>query len=224
MRLLLVEDDQALGNALAKGLQRFKFTVDWVCDGILAENALNLEKFDLVILDLGLPKKSGHEVLESMRKQKNLTPVLILSARDGIQDRIESLNLGANYYMQKPFDLEELIATIHAIFRTSQRRPETHITLGPLTLDPASHQVTLEGNIIKLSRREFTLLHKLIEIPNRVLSREYINQILYGWGDDVDSNTIEVHVHNLRKKLDNKILIQTVRGIGYLAKSTECND
>ncbi|HJN37288.1 MAG TPA: response regulator transcription factor [Gammaproteobacteria bacterium] len=224
MRLLLVEDDPSLGKALEKGLKQMQFTVDWVTDGILAENALTVEHFDLVILDLGLPKKSGTEVLESLRAQKNSTPVLILSARDGIHDRIESLNLGANYYMQKPFDLDELKATIHAIHRTTNRRTNTQITLGPLKLDPSSHQASLNDVVINLSRREFTLLHKLIEIPNRVLSREYINQILYGWSDDIDSNTIEVHIHNLRKKLKDNIQIQTIRGVGYRTKAIECND
>ena len=219
MRILLVEDDQVLGSTLERSLKKFKYTVDWVKDGDMAYRAISMEKFDLIILDLGLPKISGSKVIQKIRADENQTPVLVLSARDSTQDRIENLNFGANCYMQKPFDLDELIATINAISRTQHQRTCSLITLGPLKLNTDNHQAHLDEQELILSRREFALIKKLIEIPDKVITREQINQCLYGWGDDIDSNTIEVHIHNLRKKLLNKIMIKTVRGVGYLAKA-----
>ena len=215
MRILLAEDDELLGNAVSEGLRSYGHIIDWVKDGLAAEKAIKTEVFDAVVLDIGLPKLSGFMVLERVRTEGINTPVLILTAREMIDDRVRGLDLGADDYLTKPFDLNELCARLRALQRRSMSRAMPLITYGDLTLDPASHIVSYKGEVISLPRREFALLQKLLDNSGRVLSREYLTQILYGWGDDVDSNAIEVHVHNLRKKFGNDF-IRTIRGVGYM--------
>ncbi|MDF1677307.1 MAG: response regulator [Legionellaceae bacterium] len=217
MRLLLVEDDELLGDAVKTGLMQFGYVVDWLKDGESAKLALKIESFELVILDLGLPKLSGLALLKHMRQTGNRTPVIILTARESVEDRIEGLDTGADDYMIKPFDLSELSARIRALIRRSQGRADTIIQYRNITLDPAAHTVLLDQRDINLSRREFALLQKLLENQGHVLSREQLMQSIYGWDEDLDSNVLEVHIHNLRKKL-NADFIRTIRGIGYIAE------
>lgn len=215
MRLLLVEDDELLGDGLSAGLKQNGYTVDWLKDGGSADQALQTEEFELIVLDLGLPKLSGIEVLQNFRGRGNTTPIIILTARESIEDRIKGLDSGADDYLIKPFDLDELCARLRALQRRFNLRPESTLSHHDVTLDPASHVVTLRNEPINISRREFALLHKLLENVGRVLSRESLTQSLYGWGDEVDSNALEVHIHNLRKKLGNDFIL-TIRGIGYM--------
>lgn len=214
MRVLLVEDDILLGEGVSEGLEQFGYTVDWVKDGQAASHAITNESFDMVVLDLGLPKRSGLEVLKSMRSKGIDTPVVILTARDTVEDRVEGLDTGGDDYLAKPFDLDELCARMRALHRRSTSTPDPVLAYGNITLDPAAYVVTLNGDPIKISRREFALLQKLLENAGKVLTRELLTQTLYGWGDDVDSNALEVHIHNLRKKFGSD-LIRTIRGIGY---------
>lgn len=217
MRVLLVEDDELLGDGVAVGLKQYGYTVDWLKDGSSAEQALRSEMFDIIILDVGLPKKSGLEVLESLRHMGKTTPVLILTARETVEDRIRGLDSGADDYLVKPFDLDELCARLRALQRRHSSRAASTIECGTVILDPAAHSVTFSGQAVTLSRREFNLLHKLMENMGRVLSREFLTQTLYGWEDDVDSNALEVHIHNLRKKFGTEF-IRTIRGVGYMIK------
>lgn len=214
MRILLVEDDELLGEGTRKGLIQDGYTVDWVKDGALADQALKTEKFDLVVLDLGLPKMPGISVLQFMRDRGDTTPVLILTARESIEERVKGLDTGADDYLTKPFDLYELLARLRALQRRFASRAAPLLVHGEISLDPASHTVSYKGEPISLSRREFALLHVLLENAGRVLSREHLTQSLYGWGEEVDSNALEVHVHNLRKRFGQDF-IRTVRGIGY---------
>lgn len=224
MRLLLIEDDELLGDAVKTGLTQFGYVVDWLKDGESARTALRSESFELVILDLGLPKLSGLSLLKSIRQTGNTTPVIILTARESIEDRIEGLDAGADDYMFKPFDLNELSARIRALVRRSQGRADTTIHYRNITLDPSAHTVLLDNVEVNISRREFALLQKLLENSGHALSREQLMQSLYGWDDDLDSNVLEVHIHNLRKKL-NADFIRTIRGIGYIAeKDSNYND
>ncbi|MEM1244440.1 MAG: response regulator transcription factor [Pseudomonadota bacterium] len=220
MRLLLVEDDQMLGDGVKKGLLQNGYTVDWVKDGNKAAKTLKLEEYDIIVLDIGLPEKSGLDVLREFRRAGKKTPVLILTALETIEDRVKGLDSGADDYLTKPFDLNELCARLRALQRRYSNRAETRITYKQLTLDPAAHTVTLSGEEINLARREFALLHKLLRNIGQVLSREQLAQSLYGWEEDVDSNAVEVHVHNLRKKLGNEY-IRTIRGVGYLIEITD---
>jgi two-component system, OmpR family, response regulator QseB len=217
MRILLVEDDTLLGSGIGEGLKTSGYTVDWVQDGNSALKVLSTknESFDIVVLDLGLPGISGLSVLQSMREKNNLTPVLILTAVDNIQARIDGLDKGADDYMTKPFDLDELSARIRALLRRSKDRANPKILYKNIEIDPASHIVTLDGEPIMVSRREFSLLQKLLENSGRVISREQLNQTLYGWGENIDSNALEVHIHNLRKRFGTS-LIRTIRGVGYM--------
>ncbi|MDX2345429.1 MAG: response regulator [Legionella sp.] len=217
MRLLLIEDDELLGDAVKTGLMQFGYVVDWLKDGESAKVALQIESFELVILDLALPKLSGLALLKSIRHAGNTTPVIILTARESIENRIEGLDAGADDYMIKPFDLSELSARIRALTRRSQGRADTLIQYKNITLNPAAHTVLLDDIEINISRREFALLQKLLENHGHVLSREQLMQSIYGWDEDLDSNVLEVHVHNLRKKL-NADFIRTIRGIGYIAE------
>lgn len=220
MRIFIVEDDYALGSAIVDGLRHHKYTVDWAKDGMQAFQALTNEKFDAVVLDINLPKMSGFELLEKMRNRGIDTPVLIVTARELVEDRIKGLDLGADDYLVKPFDLDELCARLRAQQRRFSSRAITIIVYKNITLDPASHIVTLDGEVVNMPRREFALLQKLLENTGRVLSREYLSQNLYGWKDDVDSNALEVHIHNLRKKF-GVAFIRTVRGIGYMIDKEE---
>ena len=221
--MLLVEDDELLGDGVQSGLRQNGYTVDWLKDGVSAERALKSEKFDMVILDLGLPKKSGLSILSELRLRGDATPVLILTARETIEDRIKGLDSGADDYLVKPFDLDELTARLRALQRRFLSRAAPTIKFLNIELDPAAYSVTVDGEPFALSRREFSLLHKLLEHPGRVLSREYLTQSLYGWVEDVDSNALEVHIHNLRKKFGTSF-IRTVRGVGYMIPKADKND
>lgn len=219
MRILLVEDDELLGDGICNGLKHYGHTVDWVKDGRSAHRALSSaqESFDMIVLDLGLPNVDGLDVLKSIREQNIVTPVIILTARETINDRVSGLDAGADDYLTKPFDLDELCARMRALQRRSQSRAKPVIAHADITLDPAAHVVTQGGKEVLISRREFALLQKLIENPGRVISREQLNQTLYGWGENIDSNALEVHIHNLRKRFGNK-LIRTIRGVGYMVE------
>jgi two-component system response regulator QseB len=217
MRILLVEDDLLLGDGISHGLKQDSHIVDWIKDGLSAEHAISDNQFDAIILDLGLPKRPGLEVLSHIRKKGILTPVIILTARDAVEDRIHGLDLGADDYLTKPFDLKELIARIRAIVRrsTGEGRGTNQIHYGDITIDSMSHTVLYKGTDIYLPRREFDLLTLLLSAPGRVVSRHQMIQLLYSFDDEIDSNTLEVHIHNLRKKFGVD-LIRTVRGIGYM--------
>jgi DNA-binding response OmpR family regulator len=215
MKLLLVEDDALLGDGVRAGLKQAGFAVDWVQDGLAAKVALDSEDYDLLVLDLGLPKLSGMELLKSVRAKRASLPVLILTARDTVADRVAGLNAGADDYLVKPFDLDELIARLNALLRRSAGQVELTLQHGAIELTPASHQVRLAGTDVSMSAREFSLLHTLLLHTGRVHSREQLEQTLYGWGEEVESNAIEVHVHHLRKKLGSD-LIRTLRGVGYV--------
>lgn len=220
MRLLLVEDDELLGDAVKTGLTQFGYIVDWLKDGEAARAALKSESFELIILDLGLPKLSGINLLQSIRHDGNTTPVIILTARESVESRVKGLDCGADDYIIKPFDLNELSARIRALVRRSQGRADTTLQYRNVTLDPAAHSVMVDDVLINVPRREFSLLQKLLENSGHVLSREQLMQSIYGWDEDVDSNALEVHIHNLRKKL-NANYIRTIRGVGYMAEKNE---
>lgn len=222
MRILLVEDDELLGDGIFSGLKHYGHTVDWVKDGKSAFDALSRkqENFDIVVLDLGLPKMSGLDVLKKIREKNIAVPVLILTAKDTVESRVQGLDAGADDYLQKPFDLDELCARMRALQRRSKSRVQPILTYGDITLDPAAHIITHKGETIELSRREFALLQKLLENAGRVISRDQLNQTLYGWNETIDSNALEVHIHNLRKRFGNK-LIRTIRGIGYMIKASQ---
>ncbi|HOB60857.1 MAG TPA: response regulator transcription factor [Candidatus Competibacteraceae bacterium] len=214
MRILLVEDDPMIGDSLRKGLRAESFTVDWVQDGRGAELAVDTTDYALVLLDLGLPKKDGLAVLHGWRQRGLTMPVLILTARDAVPDRVKGLDSGADDYLTKPFDLTELLARMRALLRRQGGRARDWLENGALRLDPVSHTVEYRAQPVSLSAREFAVLHALMEMPGAVLSREQLEDRLYGWGEEVESNTIEVHIHNLRRKLAPP-LIRTVRGVGY---------
>ncbi|MEY4932380.1 MAG: hypothetical protein RLZZ403_700 [Pseudomonadota bacterium] len=214
MRLLLVEDDTMIGEAVAAGLKRDGFAVDWVRDGKAADHALKVETFDLLLLDLGLPHLSGLDVLKALRARGQSLPVLILTARDAVTDKVQGLDAGADDYVVKPFDLTELSARIRALLRRQAGRAEPVIEHGGVSLNPVTHQVLHDGKEIALSSREFALLEALLDRPGAILSRSQLEQRLYGWGEEVESNAVEVHIHSLRKKLGTDY-IRNVRGVGY---------
>ena len=222
MRVLLVEDDELLGDGIRTGLKHYGHTIDWVKDGKAANDVLSNahENFDIIVLDLGLPKMSGLDVLRRLRERNINTPVVILTARETVDDRVKGLDAGADDYITKPFDLDELCARMRALQRRSKARAKPILVYGDITLDPASHIVTVKGEQAMISRREFALLQKLLENAGRVISRETLNQTLYGWGENIDSNALEVHIHNLRKRFGNNI-IRTIRGVGYMAEKLE---
>ncbi len=218
MRVLLVEDDRMIAEGVRKGLRRDGWAVDWVADGVAALDALamavEIEPYDLMLLDLGLPKRDGLEVLRSVRAQEMDLPVLILTARDAVADRVKGLDTGADDYLVKPFDLDELGARMRALLRRRVGRSSAVVRHGPLTLDPATHEVALDGNPVALSAREFALLEALLARPGAVLSKSQLEEKMYGWGEEIGSNTVEVYIHALRKKLGAE-LIRNVRGLGY---------
>lgn len=220
MRVLLVEDDPGLGSGLQQALKPEGYTVDWLTDGLQALQALETDSFDLVILDLGLPRLDGLSVLRQSRAQGKETPVLILTARDAVQDRIDGLDSGADDYLIKPFDMTELKARIRALLRRSSGRAQPTISHRGIEIDPSSQQVIFEGQSIALTRREYTLLYEMISQPGHVFTRDKLQQMLYGWDEDVESNAMEVHIHHLRKKIFPK-LIRTLRGIGYVIDKAE---
>lgn len=214
MRILLVEDDPELGDGLMVGLRQSGFAVDWLRDGQAADQALHTEIFDFVVLDLGLPRLSGMEVLNRARHRGQTMPILILTARDATGDKVSGLDAGADDYLVKPIDLDELTARIRALTRRSAGRAAPLLVHGELAVDPAAHVVTLNGQAVELSSREFSLLQLLLENAGRVLTRTQLEQSLYGWRDEPDSNALEVHIHHLRRKLGSD-LIRTLRGVGY---------
>ncbi len=215
MRILLAEDDTLLGDGLRAGLRQLGFQVDWVRDGHAAERELLTGDYAAAVLDLGLPFKDGLDVLREARGRKVMTPVLVLTARDGVPDRIAGLDLGADDYVVKPVDLNELAARLRALVRRSHGQVQELLRCGGIELDPSARQVKLDGNLVALATREFDLLHALMLSAGRVMSREQLEQKLYSWGQEVESNAIEVHIHHLRRKLQSDV-IQTVRGIGYM--------
>ena len=214
MRVLLVEDDPMLGDGLRAGLRQLGFQVDWVRDGLAAERELGSGDYAAAVLDLGLPLKDGLDVLQALRARKINTPVLVLTARDAVPERIRGLDLGADDYVVKPVDLHELGARLRSLVRRSHGQTQDILRCGALQLDPAARRVSLQGEAVVLSTREFDLLHALMLNADRVMSREQLEQQLYSWGYEVDSNAIEVHIHHLRRKLHPN-LIETVRGVGY---------
>lgn len=215
MRVLLVEDDELLGEGIRAGLAQAGFALAWVEDGLKAKLALATEPFDAVVLDLGLPKLDGLSVLRAVRAKGDPVPVLILTASDTVADRVAGLDAGADDYLVKPFALAELQARIRALVRRSKGTPHPVLRHGRVTLDPARKLVTLDGAPVELSARELATLHALLLDAGRVLSRAQLEEKLYGWGEEIESNAVEVYVHHLRRKLYPE-LIQTVRGIGYL--------
>lgn len=214
MRVLLVEDDPQLGDGLMVGLRQAGFTVDWVKDGVSADTALSAETFGAMILDLGLPRLAGMDVLARARQRRLDLPILILTARDAVADKVAGLDGGADDYLVKPVDLDELAARVRALARRSAGRAMPVIRHGAVTLDPAAHEVTLDGTPVELSTREFSLLHVLLDNAGRVMTRPQLESALYGWHDEPDSNALEVHIHHLRRKLGAD-LIKTLRGVGY---------
>jgi two-component system response regulator QseB len=214
MRVLVVEDDPMIGRAVVAGLHEQGYAVDWVRDGAEAELALAHAVYDVALLDLGLPRKDGLEVLKGVRRAKNDLPVLIITARDAVADRIAGLDSGADDYLVKPFDLDELLARTRAVVRRHGGRGQSEILYGALTLDPARRRVLFQGSEVELSPREFAVLEALLKEPGAVVSRERLEDAVYGWGEEVGSNSIEVHVHHLRRKLAPQ-LIRNVRGVGY---------
>jgi two-component system response regulator QseB len=214
MRLLLAEDDAMIGEAVRRGLRQDGFAVDWVQDGRAVELALSENVHDLLLLDLGLPRKEGLEVLRGMRKRGDARPVLIVTARDAVADRVAGLDAGADDYVLKPFELTELAARIRALLRRRSGRAVPIVECGDIALDPATHEVRVRGVPVALSAREFALLEALLARPGAVLSRAQLEQKLYGWNEEVDSNAVEVHLHSLRRKLPPDT-IRNVRGVGW---------
>ena len=214
MRLLLVEDDTMIGESISEALTGEHYALDWVKDGNSAELALANGVYDLLLLDLGLPKKQGLQVLKDYRKQGGTLPVLILTARDALADKVAGLDAGADDYLVKPFDLDELFARVRALLRRHSGRIQPVIRVGPLSCNPASCEVTIGEQLINLSAREFALLLALLDPPGRVLSLSALEEKLYSWDNEVASNSVEVLIHRLRKKLGADFIVN-VRGVGY---------
>jgi DNA-binding response OmpR family regulator len=214
MRILLVEDDALLGDGLHAGLKLAGWSVDWVKDGEQARHALLARHYDACVLDLGLPRRDGLAVLRELRARDDLTPVLVLTARDTLADKVAGLDAGADDYLVKPFDLDEVLARLRALIRRRLAAPAT-LSHGNVLLDPAGKQVTLAGQSLPLSAREFALLHDLLAHKGRIRGKAELEESLYAWGEEVESNTVEVYIHRLRKKLGADF-IRTVRGMGYL--------
>jgi DNA-binding response OmpR family regulator len=215
MRLLLVEDDRMIGEAVVDLLRLEHYAVDWVRDGEAADTALRTQTYDLVLLDLGLPRRDGLSVLRSLRARKERTPVLIATARDSVQQRIEGLDAGADDYVLKPYDLDELLARIRALLRRAAGRAEPVYEHMGVSIDPATREVTVGDQPVVLSAREWAVLEPLIARPGMVLSRAQLEEKLYGWQDEISSNAVEVYIHGLRRKLGAE-LIRNVRGVGYM--------
>lgn len=218
MRVLVVEDDPLLGEAICIGMRQRGFAADWVRDGIAADTALKTETFAAVILDLGLPRLSGMQLLRQRRDAHDGTPVLILTARDAIQERVQGLDAGADDYVVKPVDLDELAARLRALVRRSGGDAQPLLQVGALRIDPAARHVDWHDAPVELSPREFDLLLEFARSPNRFLSKEQLTERLYGWNDEVESNALEVHIHHLRRKLDPSLIV-TQRGVGYMLRA-----
>jgi two-component system, OmpR family, response regulator len=215
MRVLLVEDDAMIGEAVLDVLRAEHYAVDWVRDGAMADTALHSETYDLVLLDLGLPKRDGLEVLRSLRARHSTVPVLVATARDAVGDRVAGLDAGADDYVVKPYDTDELLARVRALIRRSAGRGEPVFSHKGVTLNPATREAEVGGEPVTLSAREWAVLEPMLARPGVVFSRAQLEEKLYGWKDDISSNAVEVYVHGLRKKLGSE-LIQTVRGLGYV--------
>lgn len=215
MRILLVEDDTMIGEAVRDLLRAEHYAVDWVRDGELADTALRTQDYDLLLLDLGLPRRDGLEVLRALRRRKARLPVLIATARDSVAERIAGLDAGADDYVLKPYDLDELLARIRALLRRAAGRAEPVYEHMGVAIDPATREVTVKGEPVLLSAREWAVLEPLLARPGRVLSRAQLEDKLYGWKDEISSNAVEVYIHGLRKKLGAE-LIHNVRGVGYM--------
>jgi DNA-binding response OmpR family regulator len=222
MRILLVEDDRMIGESIRAVLRQEGSAVDWVRDGRSAEGTLATEQFDLVLLDLGLPQRDGLDVLRAMRSRHDQTPVIVLTARDALTDRVAGLDAGADDYLVKPFELEELAARIRAVTRRGAGRGEPAIEIGDVRLDPSMRQVTRDGEPVVLSAREYAVLEALMARPGAILSRAQLEDRLYGWGDAIESNAVTVYIHQLRRKLGNDF-IRNVRGVGYYVGHPEGN-
>ncbi|MBM4189167.1 MAG: response regulator [Betaproteobacteria bacterium] len=214
MKLLLAEDDPMIGESMQQGLRQAGFAVDWARDGAAAELAATTGDYAVLVLDIGLPRKDGLTVLKRLRQAERALPVLVVTARDTVADRVAGLNLGADDYLVKPFDLDELVARVRALLRRHSGRGQNEMRLGALSLDPDRREVILADQVIALSQREFSLLEALMARPGTVVSRESLEECLYGWEEEVSSNAIEVHLHNLRRKLGGN-WIRNVRGVGY---------
>lgn len=215
MRLLLVEDDPMIGESIRTGLRNDGFTIDWARDARQAEAVLGSEPYTLLLLDLGLPDKSGLDLLRDLRRRVDPLPVLIMTARDAVSDRVNGLDMGADDYLVKPFDLDELAARIRALLRRHAGRAEPLLVHGALVVNPATREVLHQGRSVSLSAREFAVLRVLMERPGAILSRAQIEEQIYGWHEEVDSNVLEVHIHHLRRKLGASAILN-VRGLGYL--------
>jgi two-component system response regulator QseB len=215
MRLLLVEDDEILGDGLVAGLKMEGYAVDWLTSGKLADEALKLNSYELIVLDLGLPDMDGMAILRALRSRKDETPVMVLTARDTLSDRVQGLDSGADDFVIKPFELDEVCARLRALARRNEGRSAPTMAYKGIDLDPASHQVTFNNERVDLSQKEFEILSFLMSNIGKVVSRSRLEESLYSWDSDVESNTVEVHIHYLRKKLD-PALIRTVRGVGYI--------
>ena len=214
MRILIVEDDQLLGSGLRTGLRQVGWSADWLQDADAAEHALMVEHFDVLVLDLGLPGRDGLSLLRDLRRDGNYLPVLILTARDAIEDRVAGLDAGADDYLLKPFVLDELCARVRALLRRSRGQVSTLLQAGDLVVDTIRREVRVNGRPICLSPKEYALLESLAGASGRVVSRDKLHTGTYGWYKDVDSNALEVHIHNLRQKLGGRRIL-TVRGVGY---------
>jgi len=215
MRILVVEDDALLGDAIQAGLKQAGYAVDWMKDGASADQALATEPYAAAVLDLGLPRLSGLDVLRRLRGRDAPVPVLILTAMDAVEDRIKGLDAGADDYLAKPFDMGELAARLRALIRRSGGKSGPLIEVAGISLDPAAHRVLCRGKPVDLSAKEFALLHALLLNAGKALSRARLEEQLYAWGEEVESNAVEVHIHHLRRKLFPE-LIETIRGVGYL--------
>ena len=220
MRLLLVEDDPLLGDGLQAGLRQSGYTVDWLKDAASAEAALSSENYEIMVLDLGLPDRSGLSVLKNLRQRGDELPVLILTARDSVEDRVLGLDSGADDYLLKPCDLDELAARLRALLRRHGGRADNTIRHGEVALDPAAHTVSVAGKTIDIAPREYAVLQLLMENRGRVMSRSRLEESLYSWDGEVESNAIEVYIHHLRKKFGSD-LIRTIRGVGYIIDATK---
>jgi DNA-binding response OmpR family regulator len=214
MRVLLVEDDRMIAQGLQTALRQDGYAVDWMADGRAAEAALRNARFDLVLLDLGLPERDGLSVLRDLRRRGEATPVIILTARDDTQDRIDGLDAGADDYIVKPFDLDEVAARMRSVLRRANGRADPTIRVGDISLNPATHAVERAGVAVQLSAHEYAVLEALLQRPGAILSRTQLEDRLYGWDAPVESNAVEVYIHSLRRKLGSDS-IRTLRGVGY---------
>jgi two-component system, OmpR family, response regulator len=217
MRILIVEDDLLLGDGLQAGLKHLGIAADWVRDGVAARTALGTEEYAAVVLDLGLPRLGGMDLLKQLRSARNPVPVLILTARDAKRDKLAGFETGADDYVVKPVDMEELAARVRALVRRGAGRATPGVACGDVEFDPAARRVWLKGEPVELSPRELAIVETLMENAGRVISRAQLEAALYGWGEGAESNTVEVHIHHLRRKLGTEF-IKTLRGIGYMVE------